>query len=611
MAMHSLLARQLRRLLPPELRTDPAIARLLEAVDEAYRQSDTDRVLLERSLDLSSRELLQANEELRASERVLAAGLVDRTAELERALQSLAQEMGERLQAQEALTREETKFRLFIEKLPAVSYVAAPGSDGRWLFVSPQIETLLGYRPDEWLADPRLWFSRLHPDDAQMAIAEELRCIQERDQFSLEYRLLTREGRAVWVRDDAVFLPADVNEPERLQGVIFDATERRLLAEQLVQAQKVEAIGQLAGGIAHDFNNLLTAITGYAELLLHRLGDNHRYARELTEILRASERATRVTGKLLAFSRRQQLAPTDLNLNTLLIDLDNLLRRLIGERIQLELSLASGPIMVRAEPTQLEQVVMNLVVNARDAMSDGGLVRIGTLPRRVESSGRGAVAGLGAGDYVELSVMDTGSGMDAETRRRLFEPFFTTKPVGQGTGLGLAMAYGIVQQSGGTILVESEPGRGSTFRILLPLSAVAGEPRTGRSGALSLPGGRECILLVEDDPAVRDFAVSLLADLGYQVTAASDGVEARAIVEREGLDGFQLLLTDVVMPRLGGAELAQALRESKPDLPILFVSGSVRNDAQVAALLGPRCLYLQKPFAPAVLAAALRRLLDL
>ena len=608
--MHSLLERQLRRLLSPELQGNPGLAAFLAAVDDAYRQSDTDRVLLERSLELSSTELLQANEELRQSERVLSAGLVDRTVELERALASLGQEMGERLRAQEALTREEAKFRLFIEKLPAISYVAQPGGEGRWLFVSPQIEALLGYRPEEWLEDPRLWLSRLHPDDAQTVLAEELRCIRERDRFSLEYRFLTRDGRSVWVRDEAVFLPADDSEPDRLQGVMFDVTERRLLAEQLVQAQKVEAIGQLAGGIAHDFNNLLTAITGYAELLLHRLGDNHRYARELTEILRASERATRVTGKLLAFSRRQQLDPRNLNLNALLIELDGLLRRLIGERIQLELSLAAGPILVRAEPTQLEQVVMNLVVNARDAMSDGGLVRIATAPRRIEAAGRGALAGLRPGDYVELSVMDTGSGMDTETRRRLFEPFFTTKPVGQGTGLGLAMAYGIVQQSGGAIQVESEPGKGSTFRVFLPLSTEPRDVHAGRPGALSLPGGRERILLVEDDPAVRDFAVSLLADLGYQVTAASDGIEARAIVDREGHAGIQLLLTDVVMPRLGGAELARELRERNPELAVLFVSGYARNDSQITALLGPRCLYLQKPFAPAVLAAALRRLLD-
>ena len=608
--LHSLLERQLRRLLTPAIRADPAVAEFLSAVDAAYRQSDTDRVLLERSLDLSSRELMQANEELRTSERVLSAGLVDRTVDLERALKSLAQEMGERLRAQEALTREEAKFRLFIEKLPAVSYIAEPGEEGRWLFVSPQIETLLGYTQEEWLADPRLWFTRLHPDDAQAVLAEELRCIRERDQFSLEYRLLTREERTVWVRDDAVFLPGDDTESDRLQGVMFDVTERRLLAEQLMQAQKVEAIGQLAGGIAHDFNNLLTAITGYAELLLHRLGDNHRYARELTEILRAAERATRVTGKLLAFSRRQPLDPQNLDLNALLIDLDHLLRRLIGERFDLELALASGPVMVRAEPTQLEQVVLNLVVNARDAMLEGGVVQIATSPRRVEAAGRAAVAGLRAGDYVELSVRDSGSGMDASTRRRLFEPFFTTKPVGQGTGLGLAMAYGIVQQSGGTILVDSEIGQGSTFRILLPLSGEEGETRPGRTGALALPGGRERILLVEDDPAVREFAVSLLADLGYQVTAARDGIEARAIVEREGLDGYELLLTDVVMPRLGGAELAQELRERDPGLAVLFVSGYARNDSQVAALLGPKCLYLQKPFAPAVLAAALRRLLD-
>jgi PAS domain S-box-containing protein len=396
--LHSLLERQLRRLLSPELRASPELAPLLEAIDEAYRRSDSDRVLLERSLDLSSRELLQANEELRNSSTVLAAGLVDRTGELERALQSLAQEMGERLRVQEALTREEAKFRLFIEKLPAISYVAEPGTEGRWLFVSPQVEALLGFSQEEWLADPRLWHSRLHPDDAKTAQAEEQRCVRERDQFSLEYRLLTREGRTVWIRDDAVFLPADESQPDRLQGVMFDVTERRLLADQLAQAQKVEAIGQLAGGIAHDFNNLLTAITGYAELLLHRLGEDHRYARELTEILRAADRATRVTGKLLAFSHRQPLDPRNLDLNALLVEVNHLLRRLIGERIVLELSLASGPIMVRAEPTQLEQVVINLVVNARDAMPEGGHVRIATAPRRVDTSGRHAVAGLRAGD---------------------------------------------------------------------------------------------------------------------------------------------------------------------------------------------------------------------
>ena len=608
--MHSLLERQLRRLLPQELASRPELAAFLAAVDDAYRQSDIDRAMVERSLDLSSRELLQANEELRNSERSLSAGLVARTHELELALGSLAQEMGERLRAQEALTREEAKFRVFIEKLPAVSYIAEPGEDGRWIFVSRQIETLLGYSPDEWSGDRKLWYSRLHPDDVGVALGEEQRCIRERDQFSAEYRLLARDGRAVWVRDDAVFLPADDAQPDRLQGVLFDVTERRLLAEQLVQAQKVEAIGQLAGGIAHDFNNLLTAITGYAELLLHRLGDNHRFAKELSEILRASERATRLTGKLLAFSRRQPLDPRTLDLNALLIELDHLLRRLIGERIQLELSLASGPVLVRAEPTQLEQVVMNLVVNARDAMPEGGLIRIATGRRRVEAGGRAALAGLKAGEYVELSVSDTGTGMDAETRRRLFEPFFTTKPVGQGTGLGLAMAYGIVQQTGGTIQVESEPGRGSTFRVLLPLSAELREGRADRAGALALPGGRERVLLVEDDPAVRDFAVSLLADLGYQVTAASDGVEARAIVDREGHEGLKLLLTDVVMPRLGGPELARELRSRDPDLAVLFVSGYARNDNEVTSLLGPRCLFLQKPFAPAVLAAAIRRLLD-
>lgn len=240
---------------------------------------------------------------------------------------------------------------------------------------------------------------------------------------------------------------------------------------------------------------------------------------------------------------------------------------------------------------------MNLIQNACDATA--------TTPQPSLH-----IAGMVSDRWLTIIFRDNGPGIASEHMAHLFEPFFTTKPVGQGTGLGLAMAYGIIQQSGGTILVESEPGRGSVFRILLPLSAEQRELNVGRSGALSLPGGRERILLVEDDPAVRDFAVSLLADLGYQVTAASDGIEARAIVEREGHTEFQLLLTDVVMPRLGGAELATELRRSNPGLAVLFVSGYARNDAQVAALLGPRCLYLQKPFAPAVLASALRRLLE-
>lgn len=608
--MHSLLARQLRRHLSPELRANPEVVDFLAAVDAAYRQSDTDRLLLERSLDLSSQELLQANEVLRSSERALAAGLEDRTVELEEALGALAREMEERLRAQESLTREEAQFRLFIEKLPAVSYVAEPGPNGRWTFVSSQIATLLGYEPEEWLADASLWFQRLHPDDAAAVLEEEARCIRERDQYTAEYRLLSRDERPIWVRDDAIFLPSVDGQADRLQGVIIDITERRQLTEQLVQAQKVEAIGQLAGGIAHDFNNLLTAITGYAELLLHRLGDNHRYARELTEILRASERATRLTGKLLTFSRRQPLEARTLDLNALLIELDHLLRRLIGERIQLELSLASGPILIRAEPTQIEQVVMNLVVNARDAMPEGGLVRVATAIRTVDSSARGTLATLRAGEYVELSVTDNGTGMDAETRRRLFEPFFTTKPVGQGTGLGLAMAYGIAHQSGGTIQVESEPGEGSNFRVLLPLTSERGAQPAAGLGAHSLPGGRERILLVEDDPAVRDFAVSLLVDLGYHVTSASDGIEACAIADHEAETGFDLLLTDVVMPRMGGADLAGELRRRRPDLAVLFVSGYARNDSQVAELLGPRCHYLQKPFSPAVLATAIRRLFD-
>ncbi len=608
--MHSLLQRQLRRLLGEETLRNPEVAALIAAVDDAYRQFDADRLMLERSLDLSSQELLQANAELRASQAGLELRVQERTGELERALGSLAREMEERLRAQETLTREETKFRLFLEKLPAITYIAEPGEAGRWSFVSPQIEPILGFSPAAWCADPHLWFDRLHPDDRETVLAEERRSVIERDQFSLEYRLVARDGRVVWVHDDAVFLPASGGEPDRVQGVMFDVTERRLLEEQLVHAQKIEAVGQLAGGVAHDFNNLLTAITGFAELLLHRLGEEGRHVHELGEILRAAERAARLTGKLLAFTRRRQHDPRGVELNALVLDLEGLLRRLIGERIQLELVLAPGRTVVRADPTQLEQVVINLVLNARDAMPNGGLVRLATLHRTVGKMGRSAVGGLRAGDYVVLAVTDHGVGMDEETRRHLFEPFFTTKPVGQGTGLGLATAYGIVRQCGGSILVESEPGGGSTFRVLLPLSAESESVRLRGPALLALPGGSERVLLAEDEASVREFAVTLLTDLGYEVTTASDGVEAMAVVDREGIDRFDLLLTDVVMPRMGGAELAARLRARRRELPVLFASGYASDDQGVSELLGERGLFLGKPFTPAQLATTIRRLLD-
>ena len=564
--LHSLLKSQCHRWLSPELLADPAIAALLAAVDTAYEEADRNRA---------------ENVELRASQ----------------------------LRIEEALAREEANYRLFVERLPAITYVAEPGAAGRWRFVSPQVETLLGYTVAEWTGNPRLWYERLHPDDREVILAEEERCIRARDQFSLEYRLLAKDGRVVWVRDGAVFLSAGAGEPDRLQGFMFDITERRLLEEQLVQAQKAEAIGQLAGGIAHDFNNLLTAISGYAELVLHRLGEGSPHAPELNEILRASERAARVTGKLLAFSRRQQLDLRSFDLNSLLIEIEALLRRLIGEHVQLELSLAAGPAVVRAEPTQIEQVVMNLIVNARDAMPTGGLVRLATKLRTVEAAGRGAIAGVKPGRCVELSVADNGVGMDTETLRRLFEPFFTTKPVGQGTGLGLATAFGIVRQSGGAILVESRPGEGSVFRVVLPMIASEQATHLWSPASSPLVGGSEHVLLVEDDAAVRDFAVSLLHDLGYRVTSASDGVEALAIVDREGASGFDLLWTDVVMPRLDGADLAHRLRERRPDLPVLFASGYARSEGQLAILQDRHSAYLQKPFTPTVLAETLRRLL--
>ncbi|MBZ0090363.1 MAG: PAS domain-containing protein, partial [Thermoanaerobaculia bacterium] len=368
--MHTLLRRQLRRLLDEERLADPGIAALVAAVDQAYEQSDVDRAMLERALDLSSDELLQANARLRRDQVDLEARVAARTGELEAAHRSLAAEMEERLHAQEALTREEAKIRIFVEQLPAITYIALPGVDGRWLFVSSRVESLLGFTVEEWLADAGLFYSRVHPEDRGHVLAESERSRREGDQMSSEYRLIARDGRVIWFRDVAVYLPPGGAEPGRFQGVMLDVTERRALQDQLLHSQKVEAVGQLAGGVAHDFNNLLTAISGYSELVLRKLGGGHPASADVHAILRAAERATKVTGKLLAFSRRSQLDPRNVDVGGLMVGLEALLQRVIGEHIVLHLDLVPEPLVVRVDPTQLEQVIVNLVVNARDAMPD-------------------------------------------------------------------------------------------------------------------------------------------------------------------------------------------------------------------------------------------------
>ena len=383
-----------------------------------------------------------------------------------------------------------------------------------------------------------------------------------------------------------------------------DISDRHRLEQQLRQAQKMEAVGQLAGGIAHDFNNLLTVVTGYSEMALDELGPGHPVAESIAEIAKAGDRAATLTRQLLAFSRKQVLAPEIIDPNALVANIDALLRRVIGEDIELVIDSERGIGAVKADPNQLDQVLLNLAMNARDAMPDGGVLTIETRAARVDHAQ--AHPQLRAGRYVVISVCDTGVGMDAATQARIFEPFFTTKGPAEGTGLGLAMVYGIVQQSGGEVVVTSQPGKGSRFSVYLPWvddSPVASADEAGQTAI----GGSETILVAEDEEAVRRLTTAALRRGGYTVLEARSGPEALAVHARFR-DRIALLVTDVVMPKMSGLELAARLSQLQPDLKVLCVSG---YSAEAVGAKGPIAWpFLAKPFLLTVLLAKVRDVLD-
>jgi predicted ATPase/signal transduction histidine kinase/CheY-like chemotaxis protein len=390
-----------------------------------------------------------------------------------------------------------------------------------------------------------------------------------------------------------------------------EIAERERTEAQLRQAQKMEAIGLLAGGVAHDFNNILTAIGGYSMLAVTRLPPDSPVRGDIEEIQKAGERAAALTRQLLAFSRRQTLAPRPLDLNEVILNLESMLRRLIGEHIELVSLPARGLGIVKADPGQIEQLLMNLAVNARDAMPRGGRLTIETSNQVLDERYTRHHVAVRSGSYVLLAVSDNGEGMDAATQVRIFEPFFTTKEQGKGTGLGLATVYGIVQQSGGHIEVRSEPGRGSSFRIYLPRMDGPAEPRTVPPVLAPAGRGTETILLVEDDEAVRNLAYEVLSGLGYHVLSAADGFEALGLQAREPHPPIQLLITDVIMPRMNGPELAKRLLPLIPGLAILFLSGYAPEAVVKQGILQPQAAFLQKPFAPDALGRKAREVLDL
>jgi PAS domain S-box-containing protein len=476
----------------------------------------------------------------------------------------------------------------------------------RIFFVNDAWLKIYGYSREEMLGKH---VSLVRPTEGQEETASRIAREAMREGFRGEVINRRKDGTLFPVYLSGSPLHDADGRPVAMIGVVTDLSERKRLEEQLRHSQKMEAVGRLAGGIAHDFNNLLTAINGYSELLLQRLPPEQETLRgDVEEIRRAGERAANLTRQLLAFSRRQQLQPRVLDLNQALRDSLGILTAAAGPRVELVLEPAPDLWRVRADPSGLEQVLLNLVINARDAMPEGGVVRLITANRRLDDAAL-RNAGSRGGEFVLLEVRDTGHGMTADTRERVFEPFFTTKGPGKGTGLGLATVYGIVQQSEGHVEVDSTPGEGASFRVFLPrITMQVAEPRPERVSAAG-PRGAERVLLVEDEDTVRSLAREVLQRRGYDVVEARDGGEALQLLDGQAAN-VALVVTDMIMPRLGGVELGRRLRERRPELPILFMSGYADGAGVQAPRDEPGPSFLKKPFTPEALATAVRRALD-
>jgi PAS domain S-box-containing protein len=514
----------------------------------------------------------------------------------------------ERLQQQVALRESESRFREIAESIQEVFWVTEPAS-GKALYVSPAYETIWGRSSAEFLTDPLSWLRSIHADDRERIHAAFLEGMRL-GQYDEAYRIVRPDGTERWIRDRAFPVRDHDGRITKLVGVARDVTEIRSLGEQLRQSQKLEAIGLLAGGIAHDFNNVLAAILMQAELAGMHDDLPPGLPEELELIRESAERAANLTRQLLLFSRRQVMRTSDVDLNAVVTNLGKMLRRIIGEDVLLQLQPWSVALPVNADAGMLDQLLLNLSVNARDAMPDGGTVRIVTDRVASPEVDRTRPAGLGPGVYGRILVSDTGTGIAPEILSRIFDPFFTTKEAGKGTGLGLATVFGIVQQHRGAIQVESTVGAGTTFTAWFPLSATAALGPPGTATAAGLPRGTERILLAEDDVAVRTITRRTLERFGYRVTEARDGRDAIRRWSEPGA-AFDLLLTDVTMPGgMNGRDLATRLQREQPRLRVLFTSGYSAAASGTAVDLSDVENYVPKPCTPRDLLVAVRIALD-
>jgi PAS domain S-box-containing protein len=535
--------------------------------------------------------------------------------QLEQARSELEEHARELERRVEERTLELAESRRFLEKVletvPGIVYITDL-EERRIVYMSAQIEAILGYTPAqmgvlgasamERLLHSKDWPPVLEADSSDYDLKDGE--IRQRD-----YRVKDASGNWHWLLSREAVFDRREDRVSQVLGVAVDTTEQRHTEDMLQRSRQLEAVGGLAAGIAHDFNNVLGVITGHSELAQRQLPPEHALQSRLEQILKAAARAAALTRQLLAFSRKQVMQPRTLDLNAVVGDLGNMLRRVLGEDVDLVIETAPALGAVKADPTQLEQVLMNLAINARDAMPRGGHLRIETA--NAEFDGRYVATHPPAqpGRYVMLAVSDTGTGMDAETQQRIFEPFFTTKPPGEGTGLGLSTVYGIVKQSGGYIWVYSEPGRGTTFKIYLPCVDESVEPTAAAAASAPSPRGDETVLLVEDTDDLRELIREVLEGKGYTVLVAADGKRALALA-REHKGPIHLVLTDVVMPGLGGTDLAKELALAEPGIRVLYMSGYTNGVISKHGVAGLGVSLLEKPFTTERLAQAVREALS-
>ena len=522
----------------------------------------------------------------------------------------LNEDITDRKATERAIRLTEEKYRTLVEQLPVIIYTFEFGAKkNRITYISPQIEALLGYTPEEWLSKPDLWINRIHPDDREDVLAAVRQSEEEHKSINLEYRILARDGRILWFKNQTAAF-GENGSLRYLHGVLLDITKQKQLEEQLIHAQRLEAVGQMAGGISHNFNNVLTALIGHTELAMDALPDDHPVQVDLEGIQKGAKRAADLTQQLLAFTRHQDIRPQLLNLNTIITDQKNMLQQLLTPSIQLSIQLSPDLRPVKIDSGQMKQVLINLVVNATDAMPNGGKLTLQTTNVTFDETHADISSQLPAGDYVVLNIIDTGTGIPADVQPHIFEPFFTTKDVGQGTGLGLSTCFGIIKQNRGHIVFETREKQGTTFKIYLPRSQETLAQTIPVQPGKGIPRGSETLLLVEDNTIVRTMSARALNQQGYVVLEAKNGPDALQIIKDQPDTPLQLLITDIMMPEMSGDILANKMETLYPGLKVLLISGHTDRTLSKSGLIEKNYAVLSKPFTPDKLAQKVRRVLD-